>query len=87
MNKVIVFLLLYIACAEVMAVAQNAADSAKIYFRLGHSRFEPEVADNALVMQRFLGEVRRQAALGNIDRLVICSYTSPNGVSTAQLKS
>lgn len=45
MNKVIVFLLLYIACAEVMAVAQNAADSAKIYFRLGHSRFEPEVAD------------------------------------------
>lgn len=85
MNKVIVFLLLYIACAGVRAVAQNAADSAKIYFRLGHSRFEPEVADNALVMQRFLGEVRRQAVLGNIDRLVICSYTSPNGVSTANL--
>ncbi len=82
MNKVIIYLLFHI-CAVAVAVAQNAADSAKIYFRFGRSRFEPETADNARTMQRFLKEVRRQAALGNIDRLLICSYTSPDGVSTA----
>lgn len=82
MKRLIIFLLLDIFVGS-MAMAQIATDSTKVYFRSGHSRFEPEMGGNSVAMRHFLEDIRSQAAIDNIERVLVRSYTSPDGVSTA----
>lgn len=81
MKRLTVFFLLSVFVGNI-AAAQAMADSAKIYFRPGHSKFDPVVRDNYNVMKSFVEEVRRQYSDDNIECLTIRSYTSPDGVST-----
>ena len=82
MKKIIAFLLIitYVCTAS---RAGEAADSVKAYFRFGHSRFEPERSANHAEIRRFINMVRQQDSIGNIDRIIIISHTSPDGVITA----
>ncbi len=57
----------------------NCADSVNVYFRVGHRYFDPSLANNRAVMNDFVEKVRDAAAAGDIDRIVVYGYASPEG--------
>lgn len=63
--------------------AQAPADSAKIYFRIGHRQFDPTLGDNAAQMERFAELVRKAAEADDIHRIVVRAYASPDGQNEA----
>ena len=65
------------------AYGDAPADSVKVYFIVGHSRFNPDVRDNSAAMDRFIRIVNEAQANDNIQRIVVSGYASPDGVSTA----
>ncbi len=83
MKKLIVLLLLNI-CTVGMAMSQIVADSVQILFQPGSSRISP--ISNGRALQAFTDKVRRCADNGNLDRVLVRAYTSPDGVSTANLR-
>ncbi|NPD55360.1 DUF3575 domain-containing protein [Prevotella sp. PTAC] len=83
MKRLFVFLLLN-ACMVDMSMSQIIADSVRILFQPGSSRIQPGSNGNALSV--FAREVRRCGVSGNLERLVVRAYTSPDGVSTANLR-
>ncbi len=83
MKRLFVFLLLN-ACMVDMAISQIIADSVRILFQPGSSRIKPDSSGNALYV--FARKVRRCGNDGNLERLVVRAYTSPDGVSTANLR-
>ena len=83
MKKLFVFLLLN-ACMVDMAMSQIIADSVRILFQPGSSRIKPGSSGNALYV--FAKKVRRCDSDGSLERLVVRAYTSPDGVSTANLQ-
>ena len=83
MKRLFVFLLLNI-CMMDMAISQIIADSVWILFQPGSSRIQPGSSGNALSV--FARKVRRCVIDGNLERLVVRAYTSPDGVSTANLR-
>lgn len=83
MKRLFVFLLLN-ACMVDMAMSQIIADSVRILFQPGSSRIKPGSSGNALHV--FAKKVRRCDFDGSLERLVVRAYTSPDGVSTANLQ-
>ncbi|EOR99310.1 hypothetical protein C799_03190 [Bacteroides thetaiotaomicron dnLKV9] len=83
MKRLFVFLLLN-ACMVDMAMSQIIADSVRILFQPGSSRIKPGSSGNALHV--FAKKVRRCDNDGSLERLVVRAYTSPDGVSTANLQ-
>lgn len=65
------------------AAAQVPADSAKVYFRLGHRQYDPSFENNSSGMNPFVNEVKRHNAASNIERITVRSYTSPDGSNAA----
>lgn len=63
--------------------AQVPADSAKVYFRLGHRQYDPSFENNSSGMNPFVNEVKRHNAASNIERITVRSYTSPDGSNSA----
>ncbi len=60
--------------------AQSPCDSVRIYYRQGHRDVDPSFGDNRTELDRFLHSVRQACELGQVNRLVIRSYASPDGV-------
>ena len=83
MKKLIVLLLLN-TCTVGMAMSQIVADSVQILFQPGSSRISP--ISNGRALQAFTDKVRRCADNGNLDRVLVRAYTSPDGVSTVNLR-
>ncbi|MDE6498544.1 MAG: DUF3575 domain-containing protein [Muribaculaceae bacterium] len=69
------------SAATVAAV--NAADSTTVYFRQGSRYFDPSLDGNRRAMDRFVEQVRDAAAAGDIDRIVVSGYASPEGLNAA----
>lgn len=63
------------------AQAQTAADSVRIYYRQGHCAVDPLFGGNRSELEHFLESVRRACRSGEIDRVVIRSYASPDGLN------
>lgn len=57
----------------------NLADSVTVYFRVGHRQFDPALGENRQVMDSFIAKVRDKAATGDIERIVVRGYASPDG--------
>lgn len=62
------------------AQSQTAADSMRIYYRQGHRIVDPQFGDNHSELDRFLASARRACRNGEIERVVIRSYASPDGL-------
>ena len=60
-------------------LAENKADSTKIYFKIGHRQFYPELGDNRASMDRFVNSVRQARDADDIDHIVVRAYASPDG--------
>lgn len=65
------------------AMAENQADSAKIYFKIGHRQFYPELGDNRASMDRFVRSVRQARDADDIDHILVRAYASPDGQKEA----
>lgn len=62
------------------AFGTNRADSVKIYFRVGEHQFDPALGHNRAVMDGFVKNVRDAVAAGDIERIVVRGYASPDGI-------
>lgn len=58
----------------------NDADSVKVYFRVGQSRFDPSIGDNREQMDKCMAALRAYAE-SDIDSIIVRAYTSPDGTS------
>ncbi|MDE6002153.1 MAG: hypothetical protein K2G76_01465, partial [Prevotella sp.] len=67
-------------------MSQNPADSTKVLFQTGHSRFSPMLGDNRVSMADFVDKVRKAAASDGIDSVVVNGYASPDGDGKANLR-
>lgn len=83
MKKHLIIFLLSVTLAATAFAQQAPADSAKVYFRLGHRQYDPAFNSNGSSMQHFLDEVRRQNAAENIESITVRSYASPDGTNAA----
>lgn len=81
--KPFIVLLISGTLAAATAAAQVPADSAKVYFRLGHRQYDPSFENNSSGMNPFVNEVKRHNATSNIERITVRSYTSPDGSNAA----
>lgn len=81
--KPFIVLLISGTLAAATAAAQVPADSAKVYFRLGHRQYDPSFENNSSGMNPFVNEVKRHNAASNIERITVRSYTSPDGTNAA----
>ncbi len=86
MNRLLLILMLVASSVQAAPLTAVTADSINILFRPGSSRVERNLAGNDSVLQRFVAEIRRQSEADNIDSIVIKAYTSPDGVSTANVE-
>lgn len=81
--KPLIVLLITGTLAAATVTAQVPADSAKVYFRLGHRQYDPAFRNNSAGITPFVKEVKRHNAASNIERITVRSYTSPDGSNTA----
>ena len=65
-------------------MSQTVADSVRIHFQPRSGRIKPDY-DNSFLCD-FLERIHRNAAGGNVERLVVRAYTSPDGVSTDNIQ-
>lgn len=64
-------------------MAENQADSAKIYFKIGHRQFYPELGDNRASMDRLVKSIRQARDADDIDHILVRAYASPDGQKEA----
>lgn len=81
MKKIFALLLLCALCRAGEGYAQLPSDSVRIYYRQGHRDVDPSFGENRTELDRFLRSVRRACAEGHVNRLVIRSYASPDGIN------
>lgn len=77
--------LLAFSLAVIVAFASfgiNPADSVKVLFRVGQSQYDPALGENRQKMDGFLDKVRGAMADGNMDRIVVRGYASPDGLNS-----
>lgn len=61
----------------------NHTDSVKVYFRVGHSQFDPSLGDNREGMDDFIVKAREALAGDDIESIVVRAYASPDGTNRA----
>ncbi|MDE6285593.1 MAG: hypothetical protein K2L99_01195, partial [Muribaculaceae bacterium] len=69
--------------SAISAQAAEAADSAKVYFRQGYRYFDPSLGTNREAMNGFIDHVRRASQSGEIERVVVSGFASPDGFNAA----
>ncbi len=57
----------------------NCTDSVNVRFRIGHRYYDPSLGNNREAMDSFVGKVREAAHAGNLERIVVHGYASPDG--------
>lgn len=67
-----------ILCAFV-AFGQTQADTIKVYFEVNRDKYNPDLFDNASVMEPFIEKVDSANSAGAIERIDVFGYSSPEG--------
>lgn len=83
MKKILFFLLVGSTLAIGNVQAQEAADSMKVYYRRGYRDVDPSFRDNRIQLERFLLSIDTALKNDRIEKIVIRSYTSPDGTTAA----
>lgn len=66
-----------------VAQAQQAADALQIYYRQGYRYIDPALRDNGKELDRFTKSIENALQQEKLERVVIRSYTSPDGTDRA----
>lgn len=76
------FLTIIMALSAVLTTfGQAQTESATVYFRVGHHRFDPGLADNGATIDAFIA--RLQHSDNKIDTITVRAYASPEGLFKA----
>lgn len=67
----------------IQSFGNTPADSVKVYFRAGYSRFDPSFDNNRKAMESFINIVKEKHEADEIDSIVVRGYSSPEGVSVS----
>lgn len=65
-------------CAFV-AFCRTPADTIKVYFEVNHYDFNPDLFNNASVMERFIEKIDSADSAGTIESIDVYGYSSPEG--------
>ena len=80
MKKLFAYILVVLTTLSASAFTDGTpADSAKVYFRIGHRQFDPSLGNNRATMENLVNHLREAAAADDIERIVIRAYASPDG--------
>lgn len=82
MTRLLAYTLVVIATFSAFGNA-CAAEAGKVYFRNGQHQFDPSFGENKLVMDSFTAKVSEALPNGNIERIVVRGYSSPDGTRSA----
>lgn len=61
-------------------------DSVNVRFRAGQRHYDPSLGDNRVAMDGFIAKVKEAAEAGNIERVVVRGYASPDGMNSANVR-
>lgn len=78
MNRFLKYMLVVITAFSAFSCCL-AADTVKVYFRVGHSRFEPSFGNNGPTMESFLDKIKSAIADNAVDSIIIRGAASPDG--------
>lgn len=81
-------LLLVVFCllvAPLLHAGETAVDSARIYYRLGYRYVDTSLRDNGKVLKNLCAKIERALQEDLLEKVVIYSYTSPDGTHKANL--
>ncbi|MDE7180995.1 MAG: DUF3575 domain-containing protein [Muribaculaceae bacterium] len=81
-----VFALALLVIATFASFGNNLADSVNVRFRVGQSRFDAAFEDNHRAMDSFIESVRQAEASGDIERIIVRGYASPDGQAASNEK-
>lgn len=71
--------LIIAALTAFASFAVNPADSVNVRFSVGQRYFDPSLGDNREAMDAFISNVRAAAAEGDVERIIVRGYASPEG--------
>lgn len=79
--KKILFIGLLFVLAGTGVWSQEVSDSVRIHYRRGYRGVDPDYHNNRSELERFIRTLRREQESARLERVVICSWTSPDGVT------
>ena len=79
--KKILFIGLLFVLAGTGVWSQEVSDSVRIHYRRGYRGVDPDYHNNRSELERFIRTLRREQESDRLERVVICSWTSPDGVT------
>ena len=79
--KKILFIGLLFVLAGPGVWSQEVSDSVRIHYRRGYRGVDPDYHNNRSELERFIRTLRREQESDRLERVVICSWTSPDGVT------
>ena len=79
--KKILFIGLLFVLAGTGVWSQEVSDSVRIHYRRGYRGVDPDYRNNRSELERFIRTLRREQESDRLERVVICSWTSPDGVT------
>ena len=79
--KKILFIGLLFVLAGTGVWSQEVSDSVRIHYRWGYRGVDPDYHNNRSELERFIRTLRREQESDRLERVVICSWTSPDGVT------
>lgn len=81
MMRIFLLSLFFVTFLWNLGYSQVATDSVRVYYRQGYRTVDLDYMNNRSELERFMQVVRKAYASGRIDRLVIRSYASPDGLN------
>lgn len=78
-------LLIFLSCISALGAisAQEATDSIRIYYRQGYRYVESSYRGNKAELDRFVALISEAREQGRFERILIYSYTSPEGTNAS----
>lgn len=84
--KMRLLLFLFAVIITLTSSGQNCSDTVTVYFTVGHRNFDQSLRNNRKTMNNFIKKVKDEAAAGNLERIVVYGYASPEGQPQANEK-
>lgn len=75
-----------VVMATFASFGSTGDDSVNVRFRAGQRHYDPSLGDNRAAMDGFITKVKEAAAAGNIERVVVRGYASPDGLNNANVR-
>lgn len=80
------YILLLLPFLTAYGYEYTPADTANVYFRLGHRQVDPSFADNKEALDRFVKSIKDAKAVDDVHHIVVRASASPDGGLDANIR-